>query len=82
MLDTKDFQMLREMIGVMLTDQKIEIRDEIHSLIKASEARLMRHAAMMREEILDGVSTFIDDQLLPQIDNHERRIVRLERGGM
>ncbi len=57
---------------------KREIRDEIHSLIKASEAGLIRRMDAIKGEILDGVAEIIDDRVLPQIDDLDRRVLHLE----
>lgn len=77
-----------------LDDVKREIRDEMHSVVNgavaASERRMMKRMDDtkdellqrmddMYEEILDGVSEIIGDRILPQIDDHDVRITRLER---
>lgn len=77
-----------------LDDVKVEMRDEIHSCIAASEHRMMKRMDQiidsakedlvtrmddMKEEILDGVSDIIGDRIVPQIDDHDIRITRLER---
>lgn len=73
-----------------LDDVKVEMRDEIHSCLSASECRtmkkieetrknLLQRMDKMEEEILDGVSEIIGDRILPQIDDHDIRLVRLER---
>jgi hypothetical protein len=58
---------------------KREIRDEMHSLIKASEAGLIRRMDDMETRLLDSMSSMVGDTLVPQLDDHEHRLVRLER---
>ncbi len=33
----------------------------------------------LKEEILDGVADIIGDRIVPQLDDHDTRIARLER---
>ena len=47
---------------------KREIRDEVHSLIRASEHR-----------IIGEITEFIANSIIPQIDDHDARITRLEQ---
>ncbi len=76
MLDTKDFQMLEKMFGKMLRENndifgrqlKREIRDEVQALLTMTEKR-----------IISEVTEFIGNQIVPQIDDHESRLVCLER---
>ncbi len=62
-----------------LDDVKVEMRDEIHSCIAASEHRMMKRMDAMEERILDGVADIISDRILPQLDDHDVRLIRLER---
>ena len=91
MLDKKDIQILREMFrennetnnavlrrelhqemrGMITENNEIlrrDIRDEMHSLIRASEHR-----------VISEITDFISSALLPQIDDHDVRITRLEQ---
>ncbi len=55
----------------ILTDEiKRDIRDEMHSIVKASESVLRREIHQMRDDILD----VINEGILPQIDEHDREI--------
>ncbi|MEK9155596.1 MAG: hypothetical protein AAB839_03015 [Patescibacteria group bacterium] len=75
MLDQKDIHNLRGMFGELLRENneifgrelKRDIRDEMHALIAASERR-----------VIGEITEFIASSLLPQIDDHDRRIVRIE----
>lgn len=49
-----------------------DLKDFVASNISASEKRT-------KKEILEGVVDFIDRSVIPQFDNHERRLTRLER---
>lgn len=72
MLDQNDFKALREMFGEMLhgelSDFRIEMRDEMRAMIRASEHR-----------IIGEITDFIASAILPQIDDHDVRIARLEK---
>lgn len=78
MLDKNDIQILRQ----MFTDTKVEMRDEMRACISGSEHRIMKETKTLirelKEEILDGVSDIVGNEILPQIDDHEARLVRLE----
>lgn len=78
MLDKNDIRLLSEMFDQKLSDFKVEVRDEIRSCISASEFRIMRMMHEMKEDILDGVADMVTGQIIPQIDDHESRLVRLE----
>ncbi len=78
MLDTNDIQILKQMFA----DQKEETRDEIRSCIAGSEARMMREMGKIRDEMHEMKNDIIEtisEGILPQIDDHETRLVRLER---
>ncbi len=95
MLEKNDFKALREMFEIMLRENnevnnavlrrelrqemrgmitenneilRRDIRDEVHSLIRASEHR-----------VISEITDFIASALLPQIDDHDVKISRLER---
>lgn len=72
MLDKKDIEILRkmfqennELFGSCL---KREMRDEMHAIVRASERR-----------VIGEITDFIAQSLLPQIDDHDVRISRLEQ---
>lgn len=46
---------------------KREIRDEMHSLMKASEAGLIRRMDEMKVEIVDGILEVLNDDVLPRV---------------
>ncbi len=79
MLDKNDIQILKQ----MFSDFKVEMRDEMHSVVNgavsASEKRLTKLIYDVRDEILDGVSDIIGNEIVPQLDDHETRLIRLER---
>ncbi len=57
-----------------LCDFRLDIRDEIHSCIAASEVRTMKKLDELRtemhtikEEIIDGITDVLDESVLPQI---------------
>jgi hypothetical protein len=48
-----------------------EMRDFMRQEISASETRI-------KQEILEGVAEIIDHGIHPQLDDHEKRILKLE----
>lgn len=75
MLSKSDFQMLRQMFGEMLRENndifgrelKRDMRDEIHSCIAASEARMIKRMDSMKEEIVDGIADILDNTIYPRL---------------
>lgn len=84
MLDKNDIKLLEKMFknvvtGNMLTKAlrdnnevfgrqlKREIRDEVQALLTMTEKR-----------IISEVTEFIGDSIVPQIDDHETRLIRLK----
>lgn len=77
--------MMRENNEIFGSQLKREIRDEIHSLIKASEAGLIRRMDEMEIRLIqrmdggfDAINELIDDGILPQVNDLDRRVTRLE----
>ncbi len=68
MLDTNDIQVLRQMLTENNAILKREIRDEMHSLLRGTERR-----------VIEEVTDFIAENIVPQLDDHETRLTRLER---
>ncbi len=68
MLDKNDIQILREMFRENNSIFGRELRDEMRALIRASEHR-----------VIGEITDFIANAILPQIDDHEVRITRLEK---
>lgn len=52
-----------------LHDLRLDVRDEIHSCISASEKRMMKRMDEIKEEIIDGITEVIDEGILPQISD-------------
>lgn len=85
MLDKNDITLLEKMFKNVVTGDmlaralrqnneifgrqlKREIRDEVQALLTMTEKR-----------IIFEVTEFIGDSIVPQIDDHETRLIRLER---
>ncbi len=83
MLSAKDLQMiekvldrkfvennaiLREEMRSLLVIQKCEIRDEVRGLLRATE-----------HKIISEITEFIGGDIVPQIDDLEGRVFRLEQ---
>lgn len=56
-----------------LHDLRLDVRDEIHSVVNGavsrSEARMMKKMDEIKEEIIDGITEIIDEGILPQISD-------------
>ncbi|MFA6017992.1 MAG: hypothetical protein WCT28_01380 [Patescibacteria group bacterium] len=79
-------RMIHEQLEINNHILKREIRDEVHSLIKASEAGLIRRMETLEEKLTkrmdEGFSSIlelIDEGLIPQIQEHERDIQLIKR---
>lgn len=79
-------RMIHEQLEINNHILKMEIRDEVHSLIKASEAGLIRRMDVLEEKLtkrmdegFSSVLELIDDGLIPQIQEHERDIQLIKR---
>ena len=90
MLDKNDIAILWGMFTENNSILKREIRDEMHALIKASEAGLIREIRStegrmitrmdsMKQEITDGVIDVIDDNILPQVQELRENVVMIKR---
>ncbi len=90
MLSKKDIQVLRDVftennrewdkrLDIRFSDFKHEVRDEIRSCISASESRMTKMMHEIKDEILEGVTDIVGNEIVPQIDNHESRLVFLEQ---
>ena len=62
-----------------LEDQQMNLEDKLRSCIKASETTMMRKMEELKEEILDGISEIVGNEILPQIDEHTREIGMIKR---
>ena len=94
MLSKNDIQVLRDMFRenneIFGSQLKREIREETRDLIAASEKRIIAdlagridsRIAIAEERIIGEVTDFIGSSILPQIDEHNMRISRLERHTM
>ena len=83
MLSKNDVTMLRGMFGELLEENnhilKRENRDEMHALIKASEAGIIRRVDVMEERILDAVGSVVDLQISPRLYDCEQQILKLKQ---
>ncbi len=83
MLDQNDIKILRGMFRenneIFGRELKRDIRDEMHSVVNAavsaSEVRMTRRLEEVRNDIIE----VIDNGILPQIDRHDREIIRLKK---
>ncbi|MEK9155316.1 MAG: hypothetical protein AAB839_01585 [Patescibacteria group bacterium] len=88
MLNTKDIALLQGMfqeqekrsdqkLDQKLEDLKINLRDEIHSTVKASEAGLIRRMDAMEERLHKDLEEFIDDNYSPRMYEAEQQILKI-----
>lgn len=89
MLSKKDVALLRGMFQEQegrfdqkLDDLRVDLRDEIHSVvngaISASEARMMKRMNEIKEEIIDGITEIIDEGILPRISDLQSDMRRVK----
>ncbi|MFZ2681982.1 MAG: hypothetical protein WAZ14_02735 [Patescibacteria group bacterium] len=79
MLNKQDIALLKGMLEIQKKDIILDVRDEIHSCISASEARMMAKMHDMKIDIIHDVAELIDGSILPQTSDLDRRVSRLER---
>lgn len=70
MITDDDVRKLRKVFVI-----KQELKDELRYQKEDLEATMERH----KKEILEGVADTFHESLLPILDNHEERIVKLEK---
>ena len=69
----------KEMIVQTVKDEGKLIVDQMRSEIVASENRQDKKAEAMEKRIIESVSDAIGNGVVPQIEEHETRIVKLEQ---
>lgn len=87
MLNKNDITLLREMFSSMLEKNNIVLRNEMRGMIFASEESIVRqvrdemHSLVRASEhrVISQVTNFIALSIVPQIDDHDTRITRLEQ---
>jgi len=90
MLDAKDIEILRGMFSENNQILKREIRDEMHALLKASgaglirrmdvmEEGLIRRMNMMKDEVIDGTLDILNDDVLPRVHVLERDMITVKQ---
>ena len=71
-----------EHIFQMMRDFKREIRDEVHSLIFASESRMMQRMdaklEKLRTDIVNDIGSILDEAVLPQIAELQHDVKRVK----
>ncbi len=75
MFDKQDIAILKGMFH----DQKIEMRDEIHSCIAASEARMMARMDKLHATTTSDIVDFIDQAIIPQINDLHAADARIRK---
>lgn len=89
MLSIKDIAILREMFrehgsrfDQKLDDLKIDLRDEFYSVIKAEVTGSERRMIARMDEGFQAITELIDEGVLSQINDLDRRVTRLESVNM
>lgn len=89
MLSQKDIALLRGMFQEQdsrfdqkLCDLRLDVRDDIHSCIVASEKRMMRNLEErlneVKVEIIDGITDILDEFVFPPITELETDMTRVK----
>lgn len=74
-LDQRLDQRLREQdlrFDQKLHDLRLDVRDEIHSCISASESRMMKYINEIKVEIIDGLTDTLDEFVFPRLTDLEK----------
>lgn len=79
MLDIQDIAILRGMFTENNRIFKVEIRDEMHALIKASEAGLIREIQATESRILEAMGSMMDVQIAPRLEEHDADILTIKQ---
>lgn len=75
---TEQENRLMNRIDQKFDEHSRDLKDFVASNISASEKRTDGKLKTLKTEIIEGVVDFIDRSIVPQFDNHERRLSRLE----
>ncbi len=75
MLDTQDIQVLREMFGELIGESEVRMMSRIDGMKGWMEALLQKELRSVRDDIIE----VINDGVLPQINQLNVRVTRLER---
>ncbi len=67
-----------EHIFQIMRDFKRDIRDEMHSLILASESRMMQRMDKLRSDIVNDIGSILDEAVLPQIAELQHEVKRIK----
>jgi len=82
MLEKSDIKLLKGMFETYKKDTIREMRDEMQSTVRAEgraiRTELYRALEKTEEKILTGVAEFLDNSILSQLNQHDRRITALE----
>ncbi len=76
-LDAKVPRMIEERLEANHHILKRDIRDEMHALIKASEAGIIRRIDVMEERLHKDLEEFIDDNYSPRMYDAEQQILKI-----
>lgn len=89
MLTKNDKEEMREMFVEILSknNEKVfqmfhdftrSVRDEMHSLILASESRMMLRLEKLRTDIVNDIGSILDEAVLPQIAELQHEVKRIK----
>lgn len=62
-----------------LDDLKVDLRDEMHSSISASEHRLMAKMDALEVRVVSNVCDFLDQAIIPQIKDLQTDVVVIKQ---
>ena len=76
-LDARDVQWNLN-LDQRFRDFRLDIRDEIHSCISASEKRMMKYIHEVKIEIIDGITDTLDEFVFPPIAELKADMARVK----
>lgn len=82
-LSLQSLEAIKNIVETVVDDKLRFATDLLRQENKAMEARILRHVDEKidgaKREIVSGVGEVIDDSILTKIDDHETRMINLER---
>ncbi len=62
----------------IVKDESRETRDLLRQEMRTIEIKFDQKLEETKKEILEGVAEMLDSSIVPQLDDHEQRLTRLE----
>jgi hypothetical protein len=77
-IDDKKFADFKGEFFQFVKDENRQTRDLLMQEMKATEVRFDKQLDKQKDEILEAVGDMLGGSIVPQIDDHEQRLTKLE----